>query len=490
MKKTAILLLIATLTTAFASCGGGAVDSTTTETTSAAAVSETTAVETTEGRLPLGLPDTDLGGYTLTFFDRERELFHENGDYAETLNGDIINDTVYERNKRVEEKYNCVLAYKETPNDDISSKLTTAILANEDLYSVAYNGAISHSQLAIKDMLYDLNSLENLDFTQPWWSSSINEQVSVAGKTYIAVGAFMLNAKVNIYNLLFNKRIADDYSISATDLYNEVYNDTWTLDKYTAVIKDVKNDLNGDGKYDTNDLWACGSEAYTAYTMMLGAGAKFVDKDEDDLPYITVDTERNVNVITKVLELYNDKNTMQITDYLTGIDDIWTKYEEMLVNGQLFTTVGSLRSYCRTMEDDYGVLPLPKFDETQDAYYHTSTAANAPVMSIPITCSEPEKTAFICEVLSYESYYELMPIFYENYLNTKMLRDTESVDMLKIIHDSLCFELGIMYLYSDLVAPVSFKLMASGSNDVASSIASVLKPAETMLDEIVASISK
>jgi len=120
-------------------------------------------------------------------------------------------------------------------------------------------------------------------------------------------------------------------------------------------------------------------------------------------------------------------------------------------SGYWLFELGNLGGLLREMEDDYGVLPMPKYDENQRRYYHDASLGNSPVAAIPISASEGGATAsFILEAMSYESYDRVLPVFYDNYLTTKLVRDEESVEMLRIIHDTLYYDIGALFNWGNL----------------------------------------
>jgi len=489
IKKFITSVLLASMLLTTAACasdnGGASADTTTADT------AETTTAETTEARLPSGIPDTDLDGYEMRFLARFTvDAFNETGVYAEEMNGENINDTVYERNRRIGETYNCVITGTDiSENDAFQNAVRTTVTAGDDIYQSVLYGAHHLANFAAQGLLCDLNTLENTDFSQPWWDGKMNDEISVGGKLFFTLGSFMLNAKINLYHIIFNHRVGNDYGISPSDLYESARSGAWTLDEYSSVIKLIRDDLDGDGAYTSKDLWGAGGESYSAYAAAIGAGARFVTKDSNDIPFVSATDPKNITVFTDVLELYADRDHLLVTENITGVDSVWKEIDNMLLGGRLFTMIGSLRSYVRDMEDNYGVLPMPKYSEEQENYYHITTVYNAPVLSVPVTVANTEAASLILEAMAYDFYYDLLPTFYDNFLNTKMLRDTESVEMLQIIHDSVLFELSSLYILSSFVAPYN-STAKSGNTEIASTFESAASSAETVLAGVVESITK
>ena len=55
----------------------------------------------------------------------------------------------------------------------------------------------------------------------------------------------------------------------------------------------------------------------------------------------------------------------------------------------------------RDMNADFGIIPWPKFDETEDKYY-TNVDADCSLIGVPIANSRPERTSIIIEALAAE----------------------------------------------------------------------------------------
>jgi hypothetical protein len=62
------------------------------------------------------------------------------------------------------------------------------------------------------------------------------------------------------------------------------------------------------------------------------------------------------------------------------------------------------------------------------------------MMAIPQNLPNTEWTGMIIEEMSYLSYKDILPVYYDVVLNVKMVRDEESIETLKILFDSKVFD--------------------------------------------------
>ena len=202
---------------------------------------------------------------------RSGSFFVEEGVYAEELTGDAVNDAVFERNSRIEEKYDFKIVLYEVPDQHPYTVMHTMVLAADDTADMVLDGG-QFIAGSISDYV-NLYSLQYFNFENPWWNGRFNEGISIGGGLYFTLGAYMLTAKQNLFGVIFNRDIAENYNLDVNALYDAGRNGTWTLDMmygYAAAVGSA--DLNGDGTLDYTDLWGVYGEAYSGWTLSLGAG--------------------------------------------------------------------------------------------------------------------------------------------------------------------------------------------------------------------------
>ncbi len=95
------------------------------------------------------------------------------------------------------------------------------------------------------------------------------------------------------------------------------------------------------------------------------------------------------------------------------------------------------------MKDDYGILPMFKYDETQDRYY-TSISDNSSQILVPTTCKDPDMIGAFIECMSEVSYKTVTPAWYEMAMKGKYLRDNESCQMFDIITKSVWYDFAVI----------------------------------------------
>ena len=118
--------------------------------------------------------------------------------------------------------------------------------------------------------------------------------------------------------------------------------------------------------------------------------------------------------------------------YPAPAGNIWGYVRAKFASGKhLFTFGGSnVITEFADMEDDFGIIPMPKWNAEQSGYYHTVDTS----------------TAF-----SYEGLNTITPTFKEKMLKRRYAQDSESGDMLDLIYSSKAFDIGHNCNWNDVV---------------------------------------
>jgi hypothetical protein len=445
---------------------------------------EMTPPEPEETNIPSNVPDVDLDGFLFSML--RSSTFVEKGVWTEELTGDAVPDAIYDRNIYLEDHYNCKLEVLESAEvHPGKTDVVTYVKSGDDTVDAVFDGGECIANLP--QYYRNLNDLPYFSFDMPWWNKDFNEGITIAGKLNLTVGAAQTSAKQFVYHVIFDKTVAENYGIGANSFYEMVREGRWTLDRMAENAELVKSDLNGDGKYDHNDLWGLIGENYVSWTMALGAGFRCAEKDENDLPAVTFGSEANISIMDKVLRLAGNRDTALFAQRMTGVDNVWTTLGQMNVSsGQWLFRIGSLGDGLREMEDDYGVLPAPKYDENQSRYYHDASLGNSPTLAIPVSATDADTSALLMEAMTYESFYRVIPIFYQNYLETKLVRDEDSVEMLRIVHNSLYYDIGALFNWSDMRMIIE-GMSNSPDNTLATKYAAIAKVVQKQIDKTVKS---
>ena len=450
MKRfVALLIGLLIITGVFAGCQNETANVSGETTTS----SDEITVEETTARLEPELPDDSYDSYNFRFLVREYDgngYWGSKEVYAEEENGDPINDAVYLRNRKIEEKYNIVIS--EVRSGNMLGDAQKVVRAGDHEYDCLMPHAGDAANLAQAGYLIDFNNLPYVDLSKPWWDKGSNDTLSIGRKYFFAMGELNIMDNDATYVMMFNKDVAADFGVD--DLYDLVMNNQWTFDKFYSVIQSVSEDIDGNGTYDDNDRFGLLTDnGAIKLGLFYASGETLIKKDKEDYPYINTDLTRASAVMEKMIEINTNRSSTLLAENLTHISDPWTNgLNRLFKEGKgLFYAIGlTVMHKMRDMDSDFGLMPYPKFDESQDKYMNYVSSWCTNTVAIPVTTSDIDMASAIIEALAAESMYTLTPAYYEITIVNKTIRDEGSAEMLDIILTNRIYDLGGIYNWSGI----------------------------------------
>jgi len=391
------------------------------------------------------LPEVYYDGYKFTVLSMTDEQDYERDDFfAEEFNGDIINDAKYTRNLYVEDKYGVSINTVNIKNFSMgngTNKLKKEISAGNTTYDAAVLSGYDAANSTTGGYLMDLNSMPLLDLSKPWWDQKANEDLTIKNKMFFTTGDISAAAGAAIWATVFNKKLIQDYGVKENP-YELVKSGKWTWDMITKIAKMVSEDLDGNGKMDQHDRFGFITVDDIMQSMINTVGERCAVINAGGEIELSIYNERTVAAYEKISELVWDSSITFQTQRVSDAIDI-----TMFSNNQALFYSGLFRHMLqfRDMETDFGILPMPKLDESQNEYCNPVNTWWSLFVCVPALQENAERTAVILEALAAESRYTLRPAFYEKSLIGKHTRDEESEEMLDIIFATRVFDFGWYY---------------------------------------------
>jgi len=310
MKK---LILFALLFIILSSCGNNNTENIKPDESSAP-------VETTVKEIKDNVPAMTFGGETINIleYDRAAETLIKAQIHSTGENGDLINDTIFRRNLVIEDRFD--IKINSVLSTTVIETAKRVILANEGIYDLINERIFTSKDLASKNMFINLKELPYVDFTKSWWDQQATNDLSITHKHFINISASDITATHHTWVIMFNKVLMDNIAMEYP--YQLVRDGKWTLDKfYNMIIEINPRDLNGDGVMDEHDFWGLCSEYYNTAAMFSGAGERLFRKNSDDIPYVSMNTERAVIVLDKIFDIVYNKNITATAQHFIGFNN-------------------------------------------------------------------------------------------------------------------------------------------------------------------------
>ena len=354
---------------------------------------------------------------------------------------------VYTRKMRMLEKYGVNIVYEADLRQEHAAqqKMETQYSAQSNDYDLGVINTYAVAPITTAGFLYDLNTVPYLDLSKSWWDQTVVKDLTLSGSIYYVSGDTITTVDDYMYATIFNKEMYDQYVKDDTDVYQLVNDGKWTLDQLLRLSKLVTDqDQNGDDKLDGNDKFGLMTWYDELYASVQASGGRVAKINDEGYIELTLQSERNFDVMRKYMELENAVTTInfQNTEKLAG-----NSWPSIFSDGKamFFMTIFNEISRFRDMETDYGILPNPKYNEEQEGWYCTFSAGLASFMCIPGFQENIERTGIIVELLGYEAVDTITPGYYEKTLNGQYVKDEESIDSLTIILDNKFVDVGHYY---------------------------------------------
>ncbi len=494
-RRSAIAAILMLCVFSAASCGGDGKEAKTpadgtSKTTGTASTSPAEEAETGEfsdrKKLDYQIGDYDFGGETFTICYTSEQM--EEPYFSTEQDGTIINDAVYKRETDIEEQFNVNIT-----NFDVGGnyhEVAEAVRVSTAAGAQAYDLTLTHTFAGLTGLmtagyLHDWNDIPAVNMKMDWWNHNIADTLTINGKLFVNANDFIYQRPIVIY---FNKDMINTFDLE--NPYDLVHNGTWTWDQLRAMGTAVGADLDGNGKYDENDRYGYGvTLGWQSISVIQSCGMQITSIGADGMyNFDNYATDKMYNIFDKYYDiLYNSGNMFYEIVY-TPDQGAVNGDTPLFKNGQLLFLHSNteLLPRFREISVNFGILPLPKYDEQQDGYY---SMADTQMLIVPSDVKNIEMTGVISEALAYESYKNVVPAVYETMFANKYLRDEESYDMFNITRAGLVYE--PLWTYgegAELVQALPI-MMTQKKNDLASFYDTRKKSTERKINKVIEAVT-
>ncbi|MBE6615365.1 MAG: extracellular solute-binding protein [Ruminococcaceae bacterium] len=445
---------------------------------------ETTPVETTETvptetALTAELPDKTYGGEEvmfLTSLNNGYDWYTSYEIYAAEMNGQLINDAVFTRNQQIEELLDIRIA--ETKMENAHTVAQETLIAGDDQFDVVMPYINNTISLATQGLLMDLNTIPYLDLEKPWWDQRANANMIIADKLFFSTGDIAILDNECTMVMFFNKDMIEQYSLE--NPYELVKEHKWTIDKVREMASVVTHDLNGDGKMTGDDTWGLSVAGNAPISFYFGAGERIVDRNDEGKLEFQIGSARSYDVLDKVMTLCYDDLMLSDKTASAGFDVVSVMFNAGQVMFVTFALVDI--NALREAEFEFGILPYPLYDESQQEYNNLISSVLVSSTSVPYNNTNSELTGVTLEAMAYYSTSTLTPAYYDNALKTRYVRDEESGDMLDIIFSTRVYDLGFIFDWGGAGSLVT-SIYNAKSTEYVSKWQAIQQKAQAALDE-------
>ena len=385
--------------------------------------------------------DLDFEGTAIKFALSSAEATNSIGHiacYVEEKNGDTVVDAVYDRNQLIQSTLNVEIQVVATSNHtQFTDTVKQALAAGDDEYDWLWGQQANDIDLCIDGYILDLNTLSAeqnyIDSGADWWATDYMNYYQYKNENYWLSGPLSLIYAGGADCIYVNSRLYEsNFSSTYGDIYDFVREGKWTIDEMAAMSSTIYQDIDTDNKLSDADIFGIRFNcSWCIMRVLIGAGLECSSRSADGT--ITFDVvksnDKYISTVQKVYDVMN--STVGISGSKT-----WGSQSTFSDGNQLFMfeSLSTMQNF-REMEDDFYLIPLPKFDLNQTEYRASVSDGNQ-IMGLAYTCQNIPAATATLEMMAYLSSKNVSNVYFNEVLKYKYSRDDNTAEMVQLIHDS------------------------------------------------------
>lgn len=323
-----------------------------------------------------------------------------------------------------------------------------SIMSGSSEFDLIWGVQCTSGVVAAEGAFLDLQDAKYIDYSKDYWNKDYIKALSVNDKKFMLGGDISLTTTAWSATMTFDLEEFENNFGDVNEFYQLILDGDgnkggWTIDTMSDYCRRAYIDLNGNALIDNGDQFGISilGTGSVVDQFTFSSGITYSSRDENNVPVLDMNNERTVDFVQKFhkmcyenpgVNLYNADNS--------SVDSVKNIFDAGLMNDLVER---------RADEDDFGVIPFPKYDENEK-YYHSWISDNTIVCSMPITTPEErvDMNTAVLECMASEGRRLLLPAYYESALKNKYTRDEMSVKMLDIIHDGATTDFVAVYSVS------------------------------------------
>lgn len=387
---------------------------------------------------------------------------------VEGKDSDAINVALVKRNELLQTYYKITIDVADyaNPGNDFSKtflqEFEIAALGGKPIGDIAYavSGQVMKT-LIINGYIEDVNTLDPLNLDASYYDQRLRQEYNIEGRLFCLEGDFGVHDELRTHVVGVNKAKYDSFGYNETygSLYDIVEDGEWTLDLMLEMAKNTSDYASLGTNMTKDNNWGIISESPFPYVVYLGTGNKVINVGDSGALTISYNDDGAFQLMEEMLQditnrVVVENNETLIADASKGVlneSNYFGEAQGMFAQGKALFRTSTLVDFTKyyDMEDEFGILPVPKYDAEQDFYYSwCSSQAHTPLF-VPRNSdsTELEKTANVIEGMAYFSKYmtgktqSLHDAFYQNMADAKLCLTVNDRNMLALIFEQRTFDL-------------------------------------------------
>ncbi len=382
--------------------------------------------------------------------------------------GDPVVDAFAQRNAAIYSQLGLdIVRIAPENNDDLISKFRNSVTTGSNDYQALVSPFYYCTSFVTESLLHDVKGLNNpyLHLDKEWWDQKLMSDITINDKVYFISGDALVSDDEATWGVLFNKdMVADNGNLSAYladqtsggSIYDLVKSGKWTLDKMHDMIQLVVNPAEVYAYDDTtNNVWGMVAQSYDFTLFMQGFEqyivVKGTDVDGREVPVLRATEPANFTAFNALCDVFYDEAHVAMNGHygaeMTEKREIFAAGKALFMPDQM-AYIG--KEVLKNTEVNFGIIPMPKLDETQNDYATSVQVYHCAVISIPVTCigEQLDATCYALEAMAFLGKKLVRSEYYERTLQRKNAQDAESAEMLDLIFQRKTYDMAAVYNFN------------------------------------------
>lgn len=397
----------------------------------------------------LTLPsDLNYGGEDFTVLTYN-SLVDEFGN-SKSENPDSIEEALFNRDTYIEEKLDIEFVYNKIngqywEKEAFFATVSNSILMEHSAWDLIGTYSMVAPHLALEGALFDMQTLDYIDFSRAWYPQFMLDACTINGKTYFMTGDISTNTLYSMYGVAFNTSQANARGIKESKLYQMVYDNEWT---YEALFEMCQNlgERVGD-VWDDDDFYPIVSTASAcADVFYFSSGLTLINEDADGHLSISPDVTGEKTLLTYAM-VYDAKNTYNSYYAYNGNANA----DNMIMDNRCIFSISPITNFRTSWadaEEQYRILPLPKFESGDTTEYQTLLSMPHTQYCIPKDSANYERSTAVMEYLGYASYNYVTPEVFEETMKLRYSANEDCSKMFDIMREGCNYDVGSLFYMS------------------------------------------
>ena len=424
-----------------------------------------------------GETPVDLDGYEFTVVD------YIGGRFTKENSGTPYTDAWVQIMDEVETLYNCKITCNVMNISEMFTIIQPEIAAGGKYADLIISTQWQYGTFLGAGLMMDLNQLD-VNWDNEWWNQTVRKICTYGGKTYTGGGSFIFDT-TGTWLLYYNEAIWKQHGFE--DPYKLVDEGRWTQDLFAKYCREAAVDADNSGALDSyDDIWGVlAADGDFCRAWFMGMGGQYFNTDPNSGKVkLACNNQRTFDIVDKMHSMVQKDKTVCRLQYEGGEPERVSHF----VNGNaLFYAyvpgVGGLQD----MEDDWGVMPMPKFNEEQETYL-SGVDHNSAVFGVTNTNTDTREVSILLEALGRHAMI-LEDIYWPDYKETYWRHEEQDTHVVSEYvvghgqHDMALIMQNCSSVFSAPMGRVFSVVYHSSSSDFASWVDSVEPVIETQLED-------